>query len=363
MKKNILLVSIVALSLLLPVKIYAKTFAYLIAKDEILKLDTESDLIVSRTKATYDIKGQVGEYKDGGCAVDFDNKYLVTVERHGFYVYELQTLKQIRFQRFPEIIKDPALVKLIYPLQGTKFYIQIDDMSLNKGQGGLINLSYTKKDQTYLGTAENLLTDIDEKFWFSEDQKTIYVRTEDRNIRIHDAQTFQFINIVDLSKVYATEIFGKEINDIKNGRALLLENKKTDKNNYSYLTYNLQDGSSTVRVLTDAKFMDEALLITNTDQVVFNDTTYKVKREKGTATSGILYFYDVKTGQKIGTTSLPSNFGGDILGVQPSGNKLYYFVWSTDENSIKLHAVDIATKTVKKEILVPKLYFMVFFEE
>ena len=166
MKKTIILIAIVIL-MIVPILSYAKPFAYLVADDEIIKLDTVTDTIVSRQKTTSnDLEGNLS-LNDAGCAVDTINKYLITLykpsrlgseDQSGFFVYNLQTLNKIKFAPFPAVIKDPAMMgRIIYPQLGPKFYIAIEDATLNNGQGGMINLVYEKKTFNYLGAASNIL--------------------------------------------------------------------------------------------------------------------------------------------------------------------------------------------------------------
>jgi hypothetical protein len=305
MKKIIILMSVLILTLL-PATCFSKTFAYLFAPNEINKLDTDTDTIVSSQKSKTDLEGRL-DFKDAGCAVDINNKYLITLyepdrsgseERPGFFVYDLGTLDKIKFVPFPEIIKDPAMMsKIIYPQAGTKYYIQIDDSMLNNGQGGIINLAYEKKTHNYLGVVNNILNQIREKFWFSKDHINIYVETEESNIRIYDSQTLQISSAIDLSNVYAKSVWGKSIDDIRNSIALLGENNKlkdSDKNNISFLTYSIIDATTTPRVITGMEI--ETLLLTpDAKKIVFNETKSLIfgqKAPKKTASAtGHIYIY------------------------------------------------------------------------
>jgi hypothetical protein len=378
MKKTIILIAIVIL-MIVPILSYAKPFAYLVADDEIIKLDTVTDTIVSRQKTTSnDLEGNLS-LNDAGCAVDTINKYLITLykpsrlgseDQSGFFVYNLQTLNKIKFAPFPAVIKDPAMMgRIIYPQLGPKFYIAIEDATLNNGQGGMINLVYEKKTFNYLGAASNILNKYIERFWFSEDQAKIYVDTIESNIRIYDSQTLQQIGSVDLSNVFNKNVWGKDIEDIKNKIALLAENIKIqndDKNNIAFLTYNLDDTTITPRVITN---MDDNVILLTPDskKILFNETSPLVfgpKAPRKTASStGHIYIYDVKTGNRIGFVTLPTDFAEKIHGIRPTGDKLYYEMYSRDSSKIKLYVVDIVNYKILKSISVPDINFMVFFEE
>lgn len=311
MKRIISLISIMIL-LVIPVKGYSKTFAYLFTKDEIIKLDTETDSIITRTKSPTRIRGSL-YLKYAGCAVDINNKYFITLSKQGgetdspgFYVYDLQTLNQVKFVAFPEIVKESILMKIIYPQIGTKFYIQID--YINNEQDGFVNLAYDKKTFNYIGSINSILNELREDFWFSEAQDKIYIDTVESNIRIHDSQTLSVLNTIDLSNIYAKNLWGKGIIDIKNGIVLLGENnklQKTDKNNMSFLAYKIADSSTSPRVITG---MDDKMILLTPDsnKVIFNEAKAITSSpdqkapKKGASATGRLHIYDVKTGNKLG---------------------------------------------------------------
>lgn len=72
---------------------------------------------------------------------------------------------------------------------------------------------------------------------------------------------------------------------------------------------------------------------------------------------------NVATGKKLRLVTLPTDFGEKILGVRPQSDKLYYLKYSKDESNIRLYVVDLVGLKIIKEITVPNLFFMVFFEE
>ena len=371
MRKLIFFILLILLSI--PVNGYAKTFAYLFAKDEIIKYDTETDTITTRIKAVDRVKG-FKDLKGAACAVDMVNKYWVTTslsDRIGFYIYDLLTLKQIKFVPLPAIIAEPENLKVVYPQQGTKFYIEVNDMSLNNGVGGFVTLAYDKKTKSYIGTVNNLLNNlVDENFWFSEDQNTLHIETAEGNLRVYDSLTLSQSNTIDLSNVYAKNVWGKGIDDIKNSTALLSENYKLqdgDKNNMSFLTYNITTTATSTRVITGMD--DESIQLTpDANKVVFVETQAssslgtKAPKKGGTVT-GRIHVYNAKTGSKVGLITLPTDFSGQALGIRPASDKLYYKVYSRDESKIRLEVVDLVGLKVLKEISVPNIYFMIFFDE
>ncbi len=279
--RTIITIVTIMMLLTLPAKGYSKTYAYLFAKDEVIKIDTETDSIITRVKSSIELQGYIGEFKEAGCVVDLANKYLITLSdtgeigRPGFYIYDLLTLKQIKFVTFPEIIKEPTNMKIVYLQKEAKFYIEIDDMNLNNGQGGVVNLAYDKKTQNYIGTVSNVLNELREAFWFLEDQSKIYVESAEGNgLRIYDSQVLKLLNTVDLSNVYAKNLWGKSIDDIKNAIVLLGENnklQKADKNNMSFLTYNIADRTTSPRVVTGMD-NETTLLTPDARKVIFNET-------------------------------------------------------------------------------------------
>jgi len=211
---------------------------------------------------------------------------------------------------------------------------------------------------------------VDENFWFSEDQNTLYVETSEGNIRVYNISTLAQTNSIDLSNRYATNVWGKGIFDIKNGVALLEENNKlqdSGKNNMSFLTYNIATTTTSTRVVTGMD--DEATLLTSdANKVVFVEaqaSSYSVTKvpPKGSTATGRIHVYDVKTGSKLGMITLPTDFSGQALGIRPASDKLYYKVYSRDESKIRLAVVDLVGLKVLKEIAVPNIYFMIFFDE
>ncbi len=350
---------------------YSKTIAYLFSKEEMITMDTGTDTIMKRIKSDDGLEGFYGEFKKAGCVVDIVNGTLMILADKGFNVYDVKTFKYIKTVPYPSIVNQPDKGKIIYPQKGTKFFIELMDDDLKKsGQRGLVNLSFDKKTYDYLGTTENVLSYIREKFWISEDQNTIYVDTDESNLRIYDAQEMKYLKLTDLSNIYEHPT-RRDIDDIRNGVALLTENNKlldTDKSNYSFLTYNISDSTKTPRVrLPEIGFINEALLISNSSKVVFNDVHYAPTTlpspPKGTISSTVLHVYGINSGSKLGLISFDSNFRGQILGIRPQGDRLYYFMFSKDESKMRLAVVDLTAYKVIKEIPVPNLYFMVFFEE
>lgn len=358
---------------MVPAYSYAKTFAYLFAKNEIIKIDTETDTITTRVQTAEGVKG-FKDLKGAACAVDTVNKYWVTTsfsDHAGINIYDLLTLKQVKFVPFPNIIKEPENLKILYPQQGAKFYLAINDMSLNDGVGGVVTLAYEKKTQNYIGTVDNLLQNlVDENNWFSEDQNTLYVETAEGNLRVYNSQTLMQTNTINLSNVYAKNMWGKGIFDIKNGIVLLEENNKlqdVDKNNISFLTYNIATSSISTRVVTGMD--DETTLLTpDANKIIFieaQSSSYVDSKvpPKGSTVTGKIHVYDTKTGNKLGLITLPADFSGQVLGIRPTSDKLYYKVYSRDESKIRLEVVDLVGMKVIKEIPVPNLYFMIFFNE
>ena len=351
---------------------YSKTFAYMFATDEVIKFDTDTDAIVNKTKSSAEIEGYL-DYQRAECAVDIMNNYLITLQgiASGFYVYDVRTMKEISFVKFPSLIKSAGAMKVIYPQSGTRFYIEIDDMSLNSGEGGLVNLAYEKKTSTFLGAVANILDSIRERFWLSDDQNSIYVSTVDGNIRIYDSQTLTLRRTIDLSSIYESGLWSKAVDDVRKGVALLNEYKKTQgpsKYFLSFITYDAATDKSSVRVATGIND-DVTLLTPDATRVVVNEAralslsaTNKAPKKEPSAT-GRLHVYDVKSGNKLGLVTLPTDFSEQILGIRPSGDKLYYLKYSLDESSIRLYVVDLVNLTILKEIPVPNLYFMVFFDE
>jgi hypothetical protein len=258
---------------------YSKTMAYLLAADKIIKLDTDTDTIVTKVQSESEFQGYFAEIERAGCAVDLNSKCLITLadgdqsNRSGFYVYDLQTAKQIKFVAYPESVKEPALAKIIYPQTGTRFYIEVDDMSLNNGSGGIVNLAYDKKTFTYLETINNLLFSLKETFWFSDDQNAIYVNSQEGNLRVYNSQTLGLNNTIDFSNIYAANLWNKSVKDIKGGVALLEENKKaqlTDRNNLSFYTYRITDGTISPRFSSGID--DKATLLTpNATKIILNE--------------------------------------------------------------------------------------------
>ena len=375
MKKSMLFILVLSL-MVIPINGYSKTVAYLFANDEILKLDAEMDTITTRIKSVAGIEG-FQDLAEATCAVDLVNKYLITLtdagqnNRPGFYIYNLLTLQRLKFVSFPGVIKEPVDMKIIYPQQGAKFYVEINDVSLNDGTGGVVNLAYDKKTQNYIETANNVLNNlVDERFWFSEDQNTIYAETAEGNIRSYDSQTLMLTKSTNLFSIYAPGLWSKSVKDIKNGMALLKENKKlqlSDKNNFSFLSYNIIGGTATPRFATEID--DKASLLTpDAKKIIINEAQPRVSAgskapKKGPSATGRIHVYDVATGYKLGTVTLPIDFGEKILGIKPTSDKLYYLSYSRDESKIRLFIVDLIRFRVIKDIYVPNLYFMVFFEE
>jgi len=261
-------------------------------------------------------------------------------------------------------------MKLIYPQAGTRFYIAVKDRQLNNGKGGVVHLAYDRKNYNYLGVVDNILIDLNEKYWFSEDQNKIFVATKEQGIRVYDSQTLALLNNIDLSNLYSSNLWSKAVDDIKNGIVLLEEYtqvQSTDKYILTFFTYSITGATTTPKVNTG---MDdkETLLTPDASKLVLNEaktsTASGLKApKKGDNVSGQIHIYDVKTGKKLGLVTLPTDSGEKILGIKPTNDKLYYLMNSRDENKIRLFVVDLIRFRITKDIYVPNLYFMVFFDE
>lgn len=380
MKKTIYLICITVL-LSMPSLGHSKTVAYMLAEDEIIKLDTETDTVIKRIKSPSEVQGYIGESTRGGYAVDITTKYLITLtdtgygDRPGFYVYDLSSLAELKFVAFPDTILQSTIMRLIYPQAGTRFYIAIKDIQLNNGKGGIVHLAYDKKNFSCLGVVDNILTSLNEKYWFTEDQLTIYVASQEpglrvfgKNLRVYDSQTLKLTNTIDLLSIYAPSLWSKAVADIKNGTVLLDEYTKTqDTYNLSFLTYNIATASTTTRVNTgiDSK---ASLLTPDAKKLIINETKAVSSSgakapTKGDTVTGRIAVFDVTTGKKLGLVTLPTDSGEKILGIKPTNDKLYYLMYSRDESKIRLYVVNLVTLKIIKEISVPNLYFMVFLEE
>jgi hypothetical protein len=289
----------------------------------------------------------------------------------GFLVYELSTLRKIKFVSLPSVVKEPADLKIIYPQQSPAFYLAIEDAGANNGAGATKTLAFDKKTQLYTGATNTVLTDlVDENYWISEDQSKIYVESPESNLRVYSAPSLSLISSVDLSAKYKSGVWGKGIQDIKSGIVLLGENNKlqdADNNSISFLTYNIASSTTTTRVFTGMSYKDY-LLTPDGKKVVFSEElgaalVHDKAPVKGYTATGRLHIYDVTTGNKAGMVALSPGFGEKILGIRPQSDKLYYLKYTTDENAITLSVVDLLTSKVLKEISVPNLNFMVFFNE
>src|SRR3990172_4349138 len=375
MKKTIFLMC-TAVLLSMPSLGHSKTVAYMLAEDEIIKLDAETDTVLKRIKSPSEVQGYIGESKRGGCVVDITTKHLITLtdtgygDRPGFYVYDLSSLTELKFVAFPSTIQQATIMKLIYPQAGTRFYIAVKDRQLNNGKGGVVHLAYDRKNYNYLGVVDNILIDLNEKYWFSEDQNKIFVATKEQGIRVYDSQTLALLNNIDLSNLYSSNLWSKAVDDIKNGIVLLEEYtqvQSTDKYILTFFTYSITGATTTPKVNTG---MDdkETLLTPDASKLVLNEaktsTASGLKApKKGDNVSGQIHIYDVKTGKKLGLVTLPTDSGEKILGIKPTNDKLYYLMNSRDENKIRLFVVDLIRFRITKDIYVPNLYFMVSFDE
>lgn len=371
MKKIILIV--IGMMMLNAADCYSKTFAFLFADDQVIKLDTETDTIANTTRSAEGIRGSK-DLRGASCAVDVVNNYWITSSlssgQAGFYVYELSTLKKVKFVLLPPDVKKPVDMKIIYPQQTSRFYVAVEDESLNNDAGGTVTMAFDKKTQAYLGITNNAVTDlVDENFWMSEDQSQIYVESAEGNMRIYSSQTLSLITSIDLSSKYSSGVWGKGIQDIKNGVALLGENNKLrdSDNNISFLTYNIATSAMTPKAVTGMSYKDY-LLTPDGKKVVFSEEQNTVSSSdkasiKGYTATGRLHIYDVLTGRKIGMVTLTGGFGEKILGIRPQADKLYYLNYSKDESTITLYVINLLTFKVLKEIAVPNLNFMVFFNE
>src|SRR5581483_7454495 len=377
--RKIFLYSVFTIILAAPQLCEAKTFAYLWGIDDadggspeesLFIFDTDNDLIVSKRPANTQGSANM---KGGKSAIDLANKVLFKSDPNlkGIWAYNLETLALIKMIPTPAAVQRPTAFRIIVPLTGNQFYLQVLDKAANGGVGAFRGFVYEKGTLKFIAETSPFVTSREDKFWLGANNRLYVEDARADNVRIYDLATQNLVATVNITSIVAPNLRGKAVRDVKSERLLIGENHsqtQNDPSKFAFLTYSIPDASVSVRVFPGV--MDqESFLTPDGKRVIYSESMQNPPRDgkgprKGDTTGQArLHIFDVASGRELGVVSIPIEFGGRILAIRPSGDKLYYFSGSRTIRQSKLVVVDLNTFSVKKSITVPSIDWLVFFDQ
>jgi len=361
MKKKLVFLLVICLLLVLTTKeSSAKTFAYLIGTDgKVMKLDTDSDTAISTVqleKSSYVQSGKKSVVTDR-----INNHLLVVTGRLAsyFYVYDLKTLKFVKGLGI--VTGNPDVDILVSPNENQLFISWFD-----ANNGGWFFDLYNAKTLSYIRNLGDFT-------WgphttFSSDGSKCYAYDgENEKIDIYETTNFSLLESVDLNTIWRTDVFAQGVEDAKNGKLLISESDKAtikDPPKDTLFVYDLENKTKLPRIATSISG-DEKLsptvtkIFLNEEQIIWSPDNSYIMYDKSL---GRLHVFNAMTGQKIGIVQFTVDRESDIIGIHPSGNKVY--MQGNIQGTLKLIVFDVINLKVIKTLTIPEnTMFMVFYDE
>jgi hypothetical protein len=354
---------LITLLVLLPKSIIAKTCAHLVGTNgKIVKMDADTDTIIS----TYELP-ETGKYiQDGDTSVledNINNRLYVVAGRLGcrVLVYDLKTLKFIKDLGINT--PEPDVTMFRTP-DGKKIFIVWWNIQLEGGawQFDIFNGQTIEKIKTldfYFFSKE---------VTFSKDSKILYAieSGSEAKITVIEMQNYKILSTIDLNTIWRMDVFGKDVDDYRNGKMLIVENEKThedDPSKYLLSAYDIATKTLSPRVSTGQSgkgrlSSDATKVIFNEEQYIMGTSGHHIEYSKST---GRLHVYEVATGRELGVVNYNVERESQIVGIHPNGKKVYLI--GVIDGDLSLLVMDIANFKVAKVLKIPNVPFMVFYNE
>jgi len=352
-------------------KAFATTFAYFTGLEgKITKLDTDTNAVTQLT-----LKIPDNTTLDSILGSDTVNNYIYIshCSRLGpckVGIYGLKTLDFIK--ELPLTSLSPNIQMLIYP-DGSKNLINY----LLPGSGGKRG-GYTTDlyDGKTLNEIKNLsITFGLYKIMFSKDGKKIYsiIGGDDAKVDTVDSATYEILVSKDLTQIWRKkpEVFSSGIESFGSGKVLIFENVKTEKglpDKLDLFVYDIENGAVSPKIPTGLQ--GDAVLMSNGAKIIFdeNQDIRKVIAGKdrllGFKSLGRLHIYDVATGNQLGLITFQAQVDGEVIGIRPAGDRLYYQSKGETEGTSIITVMDIKDYSVVTTISLPfDVLSVVFFDE
>ncbi len=349
-------VSLVAGEAASPACASAKVFFYAIATEDggLIKYDPDANLIVQ-------VQPNLGQPYINYRNTDDDNfgpsrildiarDRIVSITNVGPGVVLLnlraRTAREIDVQG-PDLMDE--LRHLVYLRQGSRFYVfWIRRSSTNPTGPAEPVLAAVDLDGRVLATTPAPIAD---PLGFSQahpDGRTFYVFNEPNEILRVDGETLAVRERHDVSAFYRPGAARRAVYEVRDGRALLLEWEGTRDDRLdpvTLFTVDLGARTASSRITTG---LGEAYV-----RLVPGGRTIVLQEAFGPHSvtgAGTLHFYDVATGNKLGTVTFPAKEGAIPLAFHPDGRRLFIHVRGTDpatqEPAARLVIVDVVARSV-----------------
>ncbi len=357
------LLAVLALSLGLEGATYAKTFAYLFDRDgNVLTLDTDTDAITTRTR----LKGISLSANDSWRieASPADGLLFVISGRATFRIIAFD-LKTLAFKKDLgiESSDDP---EVLFPEHLTYFFVGWSDPKANAGLGGHV---MSRIDKTALARSGDLpnFPILGTRSTFSVDGTRLYSHKDQTGILTLDSRDLSLLSTIDVQPLFAAGVWGKSIADMQGDTVLLSENTKSrqeDPNRLSFFTVRLPKGAPSPRIQTG--LYGEAELVPAADKIILHEMSIIEFTGGGIdqiKSAGRLHVYEIASGTKLGQLIVSMRDGGTLFGIRPQGDKIYFLSGPAKGPEQVLMSFSLQSFSLVKELAVPPLRGLVFFEQ
>ncbi len=257
--------------------------------------------------------------------------------------------------RAVELVLGPAdsveqIEQFIYPRKASRFYVQWIRAGTSSAPLDVV-WTAVGLDGKVLGSGPSMLRS---RAWpvYHPDGRQFYVYDGDHLTKLVDGETLNVVATYDMVPVRRPGTTGPGLNDVRDGRALLVEGEQTPGSGKRYtlfttdLTFSAQ--SASVRIATGLEDIHRAYLLPGGRAVVVQEPRTPTVAEG----AGRLHFYDVATGTKLGVVEFPAPSGAELLGFHPDGRRLFIRMQEvvkagdTFTTKTRLVIVDVTTRTV-----------------
>ncbi len=349
----VLPVGLTWVSLWFPAPATAKVFYYAITiEGELLKYDPDADRVVQLTPGIgqgYIHRRNVDE--SYGLApdrvLDISRRRIVTQmsEVQGVVLLDMAAVTATKLALSPAG-GVAQILQIVYPRKGSRFHVQ---WLRQPGQENVL----TSVDLTgrVVGTVSSMIADFRGGSLLYPDGRSFYVLNEPNTLLLVDGETLAVRETYDMSPFYRLGATGHGIADVRDGRVLLSEGAGTRNDLLDPRTVFTVDlstrvafpridtglGASTVRLMPGGR----TILL------------QEAQSPSEVAGAGRLHFYDVTSGNKLGTVTFSADRGAILLGIHPDGRRLFFQARvrdvSTGSLQTRLVIVDWETRTVLRD--------------
>ncbi len=289
-------------------------------------------------------------------------------------VFDLKPLKpkgrlDFAVDRAPTVAAEA--IRFIFPPGGGVFFARWWNPTANGGNGAFEVV--TIDGQTFKATTRRTTSPpLEQMLMVDASGQKLYSMTSVKpaHIDVYEIPSFQQISRVDLEAFVDAAAFGRSIHDMGGGKILLNENIKTlrtDPNRFSLYVFDFASGRITRKIHTGLEGAGQ--LLPNTNRAVFNEA---VTQKPGARmllpgdriNPGRIHVYDTIAGIRLATITVPGVQRGQIVGVNPAEDTLYYLSSAGSGSNPKLSIINLTTYSIVKELTPPINDFkMIFFYE